>query len=447
MIKFEFPKDFMFGTGSSCYQFEGSPYADGKTENIWDWAVRMHPEKYKYTKTEPTSGFYKNFREDVAEMKRQGLKTFRFSISWTRLLPEKDGEVNQKGVDFYNELIDLLLENGIEPFVDIFHWDLPLYLMEIGGFSNKEIIHYFTKFAKVCFESFGDRVKFWSTMNEPSVFCHAAWMNGYWPPYEKSFKKALESAHYALICHYRAVKMYREMNLPGKIGAVIAIVPVYPLDPTSNDTMGATYSMETTTLWWLDPIFLGKYPENILRDCPLYAEAMPEGYAEELASEFVPCDIIGLNYYYPGVAKYEEDSPSKSTEIENYYIVEGQMFENYPAGLYDAMIFVKKRYNNPEIYISENGLGLLDNGSKEDMINDDIRIKYIREHLRMVSRSIDAGVNIKGYYYWSNFDGFENTAGYTYRFGLNYIDFETGERTRKKSWYYYQKVINDCCVD
>ena len=447
MIKFEFPKDFLFGTGSSCYQFEGSPYADGKTENIWDWAVRTEPEKYKYNKTEPTSGFYKNFREDVAEMKRQGLKTFRFSISWTRLLPEKDGEVNQKGVDFYNELINLLLENGIEPFVDIFHWDLPLYLMEIGGFSNKEIIHYFTKFAKACFENFGDRVKLWSTMNEPSVFCHAAWMHGYWPPYEKSFKKALESAHYALICHYRAVKMYREMNLRGKIGAVIAIVPVYPLDPASNDTMGATYSMETTTLWWLDPIFLGKYPENILRDCPLYAEAMPEGYAEELASEFVPCDIIGLNYYYPGVAKYEEDSPSKSTEIENYYIVEGQMFENYPAGLYDAMIFVKKRYNNPEIYISENGLGLLDNGSKEDMINDDIRIKYIREHLRMVSRSIDAGVNIKGYYYWSNFDGFENTAGYTYRFGLNYIDFETGERIRKKSWYYYQKVINDCCVD
>ena len=284
-------------------------------------------------------------------------------------------------------------------------------------------------------------------MNEPSVVAILSRTDGHWPPFEKNFKKAIEAAHYALICHYRAVKMYREMNLPGKIGAVIAIVPVYPLDPGSKDKMGATYSMETGTLWWLDPIFLGKYPENVLRDCPAYAEVMPEGYAEELAREFVPSDIIGLNYYYPGVAKYEENAPYKSTSIENFYIVEGQRFENYPAGLYDAMMYVKKRYNNSEIYIAENGLGLFDDGTKEDMINDDIRIKYIREHLRMVSRSIDAGVNIKGYYYWSNFDGFENTAGYTYRFGLNYIDFETGERIRKKSWYYYQKVINDCCVD
>lgn len=447
MISFKIPKNFLLGTGSSCYQVEGSPYTDGKSENIWDWATRLFPEKYKNTKTEPTSAFYKHFREDVAEMKAQGLKTFRFSISWTRIFPEKDGDVNQKGIDFYNELIDLLLENGIEPFVDIYHWDLPAYLMDIGGFSSREIIHYFTKFAKVCFENFGDRVKLWSTMNEPSVFCISAFTNGNWPPYEKDFKKALAAAHNALICHYRTVKMYREMKLQGKIGAVIAITPIYPQDPGGNDLLGATFSMEQGTLWWLDPMFLGKYPENILRECPAYSEAMPEGYAEELAYEFVPMDIIGLNYYTPGFAKYEEDSPSKCNWVENYYVVEEQRFANYPVGLYDALIYVKKRYNNPEIYITENGLGLLDSGNKEEMLNDDIRISYLREHLRMVVRCIEAGVDIRGYYYWSNFDSFENTAGYTYRFGLNYIDFETGERTRKKSWYYYQKIIKDGYVD
>lgn len=443
MVSFKFPGNFLYGTGCSCYQAEGSAYADGKTENIWDWATRLYPEKYKNTKTDPTSGFYKHFREDVAEMKAQGLKSFRFSISWTRIFPEKDGEINPKSVAFYNELIDLLLENEIEPFVDIFHWDLPVYLMETGGFSSREIIPYFTKFAKACFENFGDRVKLWSTMNEPSVFCISAFTQGHWPPYPKGdLKVALAAAHNALICHYRAVKLYKEMKLPGKIGAVIAIVPIYPADPGGIDLLGATLSMERGTLWWLDPMFLGKYPENIMRECPAYYEAM-EGYAEELASEFAPMDIVGLNYYMPGIARYEENSPAKSTHIENYYMVEEQRFPNYPAGLYDSMLLVKKRYNNPEIYITENGLGISDNGNKEEMLNDDIRITYLREHLRMVVRSIEAGANVKGYYYWSNFDSFENSAGYTCRFGLNYVDFETGERTRKKSWYYYQKVIAD----
>ena len=446
MVSFEFPEKFLFGTGSSCYQIEGSAYADGKTENMWDWATRLYPEKYKNTKTEPTSGFYKHYKEDIKEMKELGLKSFRFSISWTRIFPEKDGEINQAGVDFYNDVIDRLLENGIEPFVDIYHWDLPVYLMEIGGFSNREIIKYYTKFAKACFENFGDRVKLWSTMNEPSVFCVSAFSYGQWPPYEVDFTKAMNSVQNALICHYRTVKMYREMNLKGKIGAVIAIVPVTPYDPGSKDILAATISMERGSLMWLDPMFFGKYPQTLLKECPMYSEILTKEYEEELAREFVPMDMIGLNYYYPGCSKYDESNPEKATRVENYYMVEGQKFQNYPAGLYDAMMFVKKRYNNPEVYIAENGLGL-DDTNKEEMVNDDVRVKYLREHLRMVVRSIDAGCNIKGYYYWSNFDSFENGAGYTVRFGLNYVDFETGERTRKKSWYYYQKIIKDGMVD
>jgi len=448
MVSFKFPDGFLYGTGSSCYQVEGSPYADGKSENMWDWATKLYPEKYKNTKTEPTSAFYKHYKEDIAEMKELGIKSFRFSISWTRIFPEKDGEINQAGVDFYNDVINTLIENGIAPFVDIYHWDLPVYLMEIGGFSNREIIKYFTKFAKACFENFGDRVKLWSTMNEPSVFCKSAFTGGNWPPFKKEPEKALIAAHNALICHFRTVKMYREMKLSGKIGAVIAILPIYPSDPGGKDLQAAVYNMEELTLWWLDPMFLGKYPEGIINDCPEYIKDMPENFAEELAAEFEPMDIVGLNYYMPGFTRYEETSPIKAEYVENFYVVEGQKFLNYPAGLYDAMMFVKKRYNNPEIYITENGLGIEDvTNNKEEMLNDSVRIDYIREHLRMVVRSIEAGVNIKGYFYWSNFDSFENTAGYTYRFGLNYIDFETGERIRKKSWYYYQKVIKDGMVN
>lgn len=450
MILYDFPKDFLFGTASSCYQVEGSVNADGKTDNIWDMASRDYPERFK-AKTEPTSGFYKHFREDIAEMKAQGLKTFRFSFSWTRLLPAIDGKVNRKGVEFYNEMIDLLLENGIEPFADIFHWDLPMYLFEIGGWTNREIITHFEHFAKVCFENFGDRVKMWSTMNEPSVFCFAPYIQGRaWPPFAPNgtdLKTGLLCAHHALICHFRAIKLYREMKLDGKIGSVIAVVPVYPKDPSGNDKLAALYQMERGTCWWLDPMFKGHYPKRFLEDCPGYRDKMPENYAQEIADEFVPMDFAGLNYYFPGCAAYDENEPAKSKNVENYYVQEGQRFQFYPAGLYDVMMFVKDRYDCPEVYIAENGLGVLDDGVKENQINDDDRIVYLREHLRMVSRSIKAGCNIKGYYYWSNFDSFENAAGYTYRFGLNYVDFETGERTRKKSWYYYQNVIKNNAAD
>ncbi len=450
MILYDFPKDFLFGTGSSCYQVEGSVNADGKTDNIWDMASTSYPQKFKAT-TEPTSGFYKHFREDIAEMKAQGLKTFRFSISWTRMLPTIDGEVNPKGVEFYNNVINLLLENGIEPFVDLYHWDMPMYIYEKGGFLNKDIIKYFTHFAKVCFEAFGDRVKLWSTLNEPSVFCFAPYQeNRAWPPFAPNgtdLKAGILAGHNALLCHFKTVQLYKSMNTGGKIGAVIAVVPIYPADPSGKDKIAATYQMERCSGWWLDPMILGHYPENLLRDCSVYRDAMPQGYAEDIEREFVPMDILGVNYYYPGRVEYDEASPALSKHVENYYVQEGQYFETYPAGLYDVLMHIKEKYNNPTVYITENGIGIRDTGNKEEMVDDKARISYLREHLRMLSRSIKAGSNVQGYYYWSNFDSFENSAGYTIRFGLNYVDFETGERTRKKSWYYYQKIISDCAVD
>lgn len=450
MIYYDFPKNFLFGTGSSCYQTEGSIHADGKTDNIWDMASHKYTDRFK-AKTEPTSGFYKHFREDIKGMKEQGLRTFRFSFSWTRLLPTIDGEVNQRGIDFYNEMIDLLIQNDIEPFADIFHWDLPMYLLDIGGWLNRDIIHHFTRFAKVCFENFGDRVKMWSTMNEPSVFCFAPYIeNRAWPPFAPNgtdTKTGLLCAHHAILCHYSAVKLYRSMGLDGKIGAVIAVVPVYPKDPSGQDKLAATLQMERGTCWWLDTMLLGHYPKLFLDTCEQYRKWMPEGYEEEIAKEFVPMDFAGVNYYYPGCAAYDENEPAKSKNVENYYVQEGQSFQFYPAGLYDILMYLKERYNNPELYITENGLGMLDSGIKDEMVHDKDRIVYLREHLRMVSRSIKAGCNVLGYYYWSNFDSFENAAGYTYRFGMNYVDFETGERTRKDSWYYYRDVIKNCAAD
>ncbi len=448
MVTFTFPKDFLFGTGGSSFQIEGSPYADGKGENVWDHDCKVHPEMF-YGQATPEQGsfFYTHYEEDIRAMKELGQNTYRLSLSWTRILPNGTGKINQKGIDFYNRVIDLLIENGIEPFVDIYHWDLPQTLAEIGGFKNKKVIDYYVEFARICFENFGDRVKLWSTMNEPSVFCFGCYTQGVYPPYETSLRNGLEAAHNILIAHYRIVKLYKSMGLAGKIGAVIAIVPIVPSEMTQEDIGASRRQMDILCDWWLRPMFEGKYPEDLLRDCPDFAREMPADYARELAQEFVPMDMVGLNYYYPERGVYEENTPTKSTTIMNYYAQEKETFQYYPAGLYDAMLYVKETYGNPEIYITENGLGFEDSGDYEQDINDDRRVEYLREHLRMVVRSIRAGVNIKGYYYWSNTDSFEMTSGYRYRFGLTYVNWRTGERTFKKSWRYYKQIIANKMVN
>ncbi len=447
MITFPFPKDFLFGSASSAFQIEGAPYADGKSESIWDYMCRVYPEKFhNQAKTEPASSFYKNYKQDIADMKELGLKSFRFSLAWSRILPE-DGKVNQKGIDFYNDVIDLLLENGIEPFVDLYHWDLPVWVEEQGGVRDKKFIDLFEEYARICFEAFGDRVKYWSTFNEPAVFCAQPYERGNWYPFGTEFSDYFLAAHHVILAHFRAVKLYRAMGLKGKIGAVLDKSATYPLDPSGKDVLAAQYQTDRGIGWWLDPMFLGHYPEAILRDCPAYRDAMPEGYAEDIRREFAKMDMVGINYYYPGVTSYKEEEPAKSTSVSSFFSQTDEKFHSYPAGLYDAMMYLTEHYDRPEIYITENGLGVLDPGDHEMNINDDNRVAYIREHLRMVSRCIKAGADVRGYYYWSHFDSLESRSGYQWRFGLTYVDFSTGKREKKKSWHYYKKIIEQGQVD
>jgi len=240
MTVFQFPKDFILGTGSSAFQIEGSPYADGKGETTWDYMCRMYPESFHNgAKTEPGSWFYKNYEQDIADMKALGLRSFRFSISWARILPEGTGRINQKGIDFYNRVINLLLENGIEPFVDLYHWDLPLAISNQGGIKDRSFIDAYVDYAKICFENFGDRVKFWSTFNEPGVFCFQHYSNGDggWYPFGKEKADGYRAAHHVLLAHFRTVKLYRQMGLKGKIGSVVDMAAIYPFDPAGNDVL------------------------------------------------------------------------------------------------------------------------------------------------------------------------------------------------------------------
>lgn len=453
-----FPEDFLFGTAASAFQSEGAYDRDGKSLSMMDHFARAYAGQfvpgvrkkgYIMTTETPDDGcfFYDNYKEYIADMKKTGQNTFRMSLAWPRLIPDGVGEVNQKAVDFYNDVINTLLENGIQPFVDIYHWDLPMELYEKGGFLSEEFPDWFEVYARVCFESFGDRVKLWSTFNEACVFITSGYVEGRFPPFIKDQRSGTLAGHHILLAHFRAVRLYRKLGQGGKIGAVNAIVPVYPATTEQADIDAARRQSEVRFDWWMQPMAEGRYPERLLAECPVYREAMPDGYAEELKSSFEPMDFIGLNYYIPSRSAFEADTPALSKRVETFYSQPGIKNDVYPAGLLDSVLYVMEKYGNMEMYITENGLCLPNTGDEEQEVNDDVRITYLREHLRMAARAVKMGANLKGYYYWCDTDAYEQLIGTSQRYGLTWIDYKTGRRRWKKSRDYYKKVIESKTVD
>ncbi|MFC5407600.1 GH1 family beta-glucosidase [Cohnella soli] len=448
MIHFSFPSRFMWGAATSAFQIEGGVTEGGREASIWDVAARDYPDRFWNGDTPETAAdFYHRYPEDIASMKELGLRSFRLSLSWSRILPEGTGEVNEAGLDYYDKVIDCLLQNGIEPFVDLYHWDLPQALAERGGFKNPDIVDIFRRYAEICFRRYGDRVKLWSTMNEPSVMAFTSYLNGIYPPYERDMKGALLAGHHMLLMHYEAVKLYRSLRLDGEIGAVVAFVPVYPDTLSAEDRDAANRQFDFVCGWWLQPLLEGSYPESLLQAAEI-GPHLPDGSAEQLRERFEPMDMIGLNYYTPARCRYEAEAFLSSTSVENFYAQSDYGFQVYPQGLFDSLRYMKDRYGNPKMYLTENGFAH-DSVDKppELQIDDDDRIAYMREHLRELHRAIGSGCNVHGYYYWSYTDTYEATSGYRYRFGLVQIDYETQRRTRKKSWHYYRDVIAGHTVD
>ncbi len=443
MIKFMFPENFQWGTATASFQIEGAAYDGGKGLNIWDALCRKHPEDFEGGKS-PDNGadFFYHYKQDIADMKELGLTSFRFSISWGRIFPENMDSVNHEGVTFYNNVIDTLLANGIEPFIDLYHWDLPQYIEDMGGLLNPEVIEQFCRYAETCFTHFGDRVKLWSTMNEPSVISFSSYETAGFPPFHANLQEALQVAHNLILMHYKAVRIYRQLHLKGKIGAVVAFVPMYPATGSPEDQAAATRQVDIVCNWWLMPFFEGKYPESILA-YPQFSEVMPQDFAGALQENFIPVDFIGINYYNPGAIKNEAGTRLDSTSVENFYVQTDYGFRIYPQGLYDSLVYIKEKYNNPLVYVTENGIGLEDAG-----VEDRERGQFIQEHLRSISRASQRGVNVMGYYYWSHLDTFECRKAYKFKFGLNRVDLDSREktRTRRGSWYYYQRIIKENAV-
>ena len=428
----EFPKDFLWGAASAAHQVEGAYNEDGKTLGIWD---ALHEGHIKHSENGyEACDHYHRYKEDVALMKKIGLKSYRFSISWPRVMPEK-GIINPQGLAFYSNLVDELVNAGIEPMVTLYHWNLPIWAYNEGGWENEALSDIFVDYVKVVVEKLSDRTKYWLTFNEPQCFIGFGYCYGTHAPFLKNSKLAGVLSRNVMLAHGKAVKAIRSY---AKLKPIIGMAPTGGgLTPLTNDEKGlqkaleGTYTLEPGALsntWWMDPIILGKIPEPLQK----YISD------EDIKVICQPLDFFGFNIY--GSSNSAEQEGVKNPEVYPGMPRTSLNWAITPEVLYWLPKFHYERYHLP-ILITENGMANIDFEMLDGKVHDPQRIDYIHRHLLNLKRVMDEGVPVIGYQYWSLTDNFEWAEGYDQRFGLIYIDYRTQKRIMKDSAYYYADII------
>ncbi|KAI4368600.1 hypothetical protein MLD38_017143 [Melastoma candidum] len=469
-----FPVGFVFGTASAAYQYEGAAKEDGKGPSMWDYYTHNHPEKIVDRSTGDVAlDQYHRYKEDIRILKDMNLDAYRLSISWPRILPTghlRDG-VNKKGVDHYNNLINELLANGIQPYVTLFHWDIPQALQEeYGGFLSERVVEDYKDFVNVCFKEFGDRVKHWITMNEPYIFAYMGYGSGSQAPGRCSAWQNLnctggDSAiepylvnHHLILAHATAVRLYKEKyqaSQKGTIGVTLYTNWIIPYSKSPRDKAAALRVIDFVLGWFLHPITYGDYPRTMRA---LVGKRLPTFTEEQ--SKFVKgtYEFIGINYYSANYAAHSDRSnvppsvvtdPHSNQTTERNGIPLGPVAASswlyvYPRGLWNLMLYLKKYYNNPIIYITENGIDEANNTTLplEKQLADENRISYYYGHLQYLKKAIDDGARVKGFFAWTFLDDMEWGSGYTVRFGLNYVDFQNGlKRYPKHSAIWFKNFL------
>jgi beta-glucosidase len=445
--KIQFPPDFQWGTATAAYQIEGAVHEDGRGESIWD-AFAHTPGKVVNGDTgDIACDHYHRWKEDIKIIKELGCKFYRFSIAWPRIIPDGRGKVNQAGIDFYNRLIDELLNNGIHPLVTLYHWDLPTALP--NTWLERGVVDAFSEFTTVATRAFGDRVIDWVTINEPWCASFLSYKLGIHAPGLQDTCKAIQAAHHQLLAHGKAVSVLRSECPQAHVGIALNLSPFYPATQSLPDCEATRYGDGELARWFLDPLYGRGYPADILNDL------QKSGVLKTIDLEFVsagdmdiisvPTDFIGINYYSRNVVKasatwpenpvmfeHGEDKSVERTEIG---------WEIYPKGLFEVLERVHRDYAPAEILITENGASYGDGPGIDGQVHDQKRIDYLRSHLEQVYRAIQAGIPVKGYYLWSLMDNFEWSLGYSQRFGIVHVDYQTQKRTVKDSAKWYSRVI------
>ncbi|NOY08784.1 MAG: beta-glucosidase [Spirochaetes bacterium] len=434
-----FSDDFLWGTATASYQIEGSPLADGASPSIWHKFSHI-PGKTKNNENGDTAcDHYHRYEEDIDNLVKLGVKAYRFSIAWPRIIPEP-GTINRKGIDFYKRIIDRLLKHNIEPFITLFHWDTPLWLEKLGGFRKRESVDHFLFYGETLFKEFGDRVKHWISVNEPMVYTISGYVIGDMAPgYKRDLRGLFHAAHHLLLSHSRLADALHGFSKGAVIGIAEAQVWVRPFKSGSErDKRAADLMDKLINRLYMDPVTTGGYPEKLLAKAGRY---MPAGFEKDLEGMKNTCDFIGINYYTSQSYRYSLFTPMiHAKEMQTPGCKRSAMWEIYPDGIYNLLKRVKDEYNNIPCYITENGFPLNDKG-RSDLLDDAERIEYLKDHIRKVMQAHKEGVNVKGYFLWSLMDNFEWNHGYDMRFGIIRVDFKTLKRSWKKSAYWYQNII------
>jgi beta-glucosidase len=436
----EFPAEFLWGSATSAYQVEGSPLADGAGPSIWQRFCHT-PNLVRDGDTgDVACDHYRRYREDVALMRSLGLNAYRFSISWSRILPEGRGRVNAKGLDFYERLVDALLSSNIQPMITLFHWDLPAALDDRGGWLNPDIAGWFADYAAIVFGRLDDRVKLWATLNEPWVVTDGGYLHGALAPGHRNRFEAPIATHQLMRAHGAAVSAYRAMGRH-QIGIVVNLEPKYPASGDPADVAATGRADAYMNRQYLDPVLLGRYPEELTK---IFGEAWPAWPDEDLSSIGQPIDFVGINYYTRNVTRFDASAwPLRASAVRQplaTYTETG--WEVFAQGLTDTLARVKERYGNLPLYVTENGAAFFDPPvARDGRVEDPLRVDYLRQHIGAVHAAMAAGVDVRGYFAWSLLDNFEWSLGYSKRFGIVHVNFHDQQRTVKDSGRFYARII------
>ena len=432
-----FPPDFVWGAATAAYQVEGAVREDGRGESIWD--------RYSATPGNIVNGdtgvvacdSYHRHGEDTRLIRELGLDAFRFSISWPRVLPNGTGRVNTAGLDYYDRIVDELLASGIEPYVTLYHWDLPQALEDSGGWPSRATVDAFTEYAEAVVSRLGDRVRTWITQNEPWVVAWLGYGLGVHAPGRRSEADALAAAHHVLLSHGRAAQVLRRDAPGARVGVTVDLYPTYPHSGSDADVEAARRADGARNRWFLEPVLGLGYPSDMLEQ---YERILPGIEPDDLKTIGAPLDFLGVNYYSRTVVR-AGSAPALPVQVDIDGVERTDMgWEVYPFGLKDLLLRLHRDYELPDIYITENGAAYPD-ARRNGSVPDPQRISYVDRHLSALRDAIDEGVPVRGYFLWSLLDNFEWAFGYSKRFGIVYVDFETLERVPKASYHWYRDLI------
>ena len=434
----DFPEDFIWGSATASYQVEGGAYEDGKGPSIWT-AFEKQPGAILDNATgDVTSNQYHCWQQDIRLMKEAGMNAYRFSLAWSRIFPEGKGVINQKGLDYYKHLCDALLENGIEPYVTLYHWDLPLALQkEYGGWESRETVKYFGEYAAQAAEALGRRIKHYFTTNEFLGCTDQGYAKGLIAPgLRLSNKRRNQVRHNMLLAHGTAMQALRSTAPHAKVGIAENPIFMIPIMDRPEDVEAAKQAFRETNAHFLTAVMEGRYP-----DC--YLEKEKDDAPEVADGDFklisTPMDFLGLNIYHGRMVRYAPDEPAKYKVYTEYQDDASVLFQ--PAAMYWGCRLVHELWHPKELVISENGLPGNDRPEPDGKIYDLHRIKYMREYLTQLSRAVREEIPVKGYFHWSLLDNLEWSSGFRPRFGLIFVNYLTSERIPKQSYHWYADLI------